>query len=84
MASGRPIYYLLLKHLDKFTDYFEFNLDALKSFAIHIEDNYCFDPSKRNAYHNNLHGADVMQTVGCLMKNKFINGKLGNLEKITR
>ena len=24
-----------------------------------------------------------MQTVGCLMKNKFINDKLGNLEKLT-
>jgi len=83
MSSGRPIYYLLLKHLDKYTDYYDFDLDALKSFAIHIEDSYCYDPTKRNAYHNNLHGADVMQTVGCLIKHKFVNGKLGNLEKLT-
>ena len=30
MTSGRPIYFLLLKHLDNFVDLFNFDLDALK------------------------------------------------------
>ncbi|GMH83855.1 hypothetical protein TrVE_jg5449 [Triparma verrucosa] len=83
MSEGRPIYFLLLKHLDRFHESYQFDLEALKSFAIFVEDNYCFDPSKPNAYHTNLHGTDVMQTVGCLIKNDFINNKLGSLEKLT-
>ncbi|GMH49282.1 hypothetical protein TrLO_g9496 [Triparma laevis f. longispina] len=83
MSGGRPIYFLLMKHLDRFHENYQFDLECLKNFAIFVEDNYCFDPDKPNAYHTNLHGTDVMQTVGCLIKNDFINNKLGSLEKLT-
>jgi len=83
LTNKHPMYFIFMKHMDRFYENYNFELESMKAFALYVEENYCFDPEIPNAYHTNLHGADVLQTVGCILKTEFVNEKLGGLDKIT-
>lgn len=79
-----PLYYIVLACLDSFNLLMSFNLDRskLQSFLELVEANYCFDPAVRNPYHNNLHGADVCQTLACIISTAEVRDKFGHLEQL--
>jgi hypothetical protein len=83
ITEGNPMYYLFMKHMDRFTSTLILDVDALRLFVLYAEEHYCFDSDIANPYHTNLHSADVLQTVGVIMKTDFIQSKLGSLEKFT-
>jgi hypothetical protein len=64
-----PLYYLFISVLDKFalTQAFNLPLPVIKRVAEIVEHQYCFNPKMPNAYHNNMHGADVLQTAACFL-----------------
>mmetsp|Transcript_6336 Transcript_6336/g.12510 ORF Transcript_6336/g.12510 Transcript_6336/m.12510 type:complete len:994 (-) Transcript_6336:76-3057(-) len=83
LTNGNPMYFIFMKHMDRFYENYNFDLECMKSFALYVEENYSFNPEVSNPYHTNLHGADVLQTVGCMLKTQFVNTKLTGLDKIT-
>ena len=83
LSGGHAMYYLFLKHMERYFENYGFDLKCLKAFVLHVEDNYCFDPENENPYHTKIHAADVMQTVGCMLATPFVQKKLGGLDRIT-
>ena len=83
LTNNHPMYFIFMKHMDRFYENYNFDLECMKSFALYVEENYSFNPAAPNPYHTNLHGADVLQTVGCIIKTQFVNTKISGLDKIT-
>jgi calcium/calmodulin-dependent 3',5'-cyclic nucleotide phosphodiesterase len=53
---------ILFEHY-KIVDIFQINQAKLSNFLLNLEENYCYDKSAPNPYHNHIHAADVLQTV---------------------
>jgi hypothetical protein len=68
-SNGHPVYFVMMAVLERLDVLSNFNLpiDMLKRVAEKVEDTYSFDPAAPNKYHNNMHGADVLQTVACFL-----------------
>ena len=76
ITKGNPMYYLFMKHMDKFYHTFNLDVEPLRLFVLYAEEHYCFDPNDNNPYHTNLHSADVLQTVGAIMNAPIVRNKL--------
>ncbi|GMI20739.1 hypothetical protein TrCOL_g9736 [Triparma columacea] len=83
LTNKHPMYFIFMKHMERFYENYNFDLECMKAFAIHVEENYSFDPAAPNPYHTNVHGADVLQTVGVIIQTQFVNSKISGLDKIT-
>jgi hypothetical protein len=68
-SNGHPVYFVMMAVLERLDVQSNFNLpiDMLKRVAEKVEETYSFDPAAPNKYHNNMHGADVLQTVACFL-----------------
>mmetsp|Transcript_50604 Transcript_50604/g.130475 ORF Transcript_50604/g.130475 Transcript_50604/m.130475 type:complete len:478 (-) Transcript_50604:579-2012(-) len=64
-AEGRPLTMVGLFFFDYYSLVQEYNLDRtkLRSFLTTVEGEY-----QNNPYHNNIHAADVMQTIHCFIQ----------------
>ena len=52
---------ILFEHY-KIVDIFKINTNKLSNFLLHLESTYQYDKTNNNPYHNQTHGADVLQT----------------------
>ena len=65
-ADGQPVKYIGYDLLNRYGMIHKFKVppQTLESFLIRVEEGYC---RYKNPYHNNLHAADVAQTVHYLL-----------------
>jgi len=54
--------------------------EKTQSFLVKIEEN---GVKSRNPYHNNIHGADVLQATHCMLNQGSLGAKLHDLEKLS-
>ncbi|XP_015520220.1 calcium/calmodulin-dependent 3',5'-cyclic nucleotide phosphodiesterase 1 isoform X2 [Neodiprion lecontei] len=78
-ASGAPIRYLGYDLLNRYGMIHKFKVppSVLESFLVRIEEGYC---RHRNPYHNNLHAADVAQTMHYVLCQTGLMNWLTDLE----
>ncbi|CAK1602762.1 unnamed protein product [Parnassius mnemosyne] len=78
-ASGAPVKYLGYELLNRYGMIHKFKVQStiLESFLSRIEEGYC---KYHNPYHNNLHAADVAQTVHYMLCQTGLMNWLSDLE----
>ncbi|XP_048508989.1 dual specificity calcium/calmodulin-dependent 3',5'-cyclic nucleotide phosphodiesterase 1 isoform X3 [Athalia rosae] len=78
-ASGAPIRYLGYDLLNRYGMIHKFKVPpaVLESFLVRVEEGYC---RHRNPYHNNLHAADVAQTMHYVLCQTGLMNWLTDLE----
>ncbi len=68
-TDSHPLYYVVMEvlQLSNVADDYCIGTAKLQRFLTKIDTRYCYKPDHENPYHNNIHGADVVQAVAHFM-----------------
>jgi calcium/calmodulin-dependent 3',5'-cyclic nucleotide phosphodiesterase len=83
-TTNRPLIFLLaelMTRIDAFSQ-FHVNHDVFLRYFAAVEREYCFIPTRPNAYHNSTHAADVVQACSHFLSLEANKGKMSILDDI--